>query len=236
MTNKYCLSIIIPAYNSEKIINDCLNKILEESKKIKSEIIVVDDKSTDKTTKIVKKIKKIKLIKLKKNRGVGNARNIGADNAKYKNLCFIDSDIIISKNSIYNLLKRFHKNKNTGSVSGTQNTYNLNKDNWTSNFVCLKSCYGTESIKVEKNFSSISSEFCIISKKLFNNVGKWKSLYGAGGEEFDLGYKIRKLNKKNIKLKSAGYSGFWCDLKERSIRIISRTEKYIPILLKKKKI
>jgi glycosyltransferase involved in cell wall biosynthesis len=234
MTNKYSLSIIIPAYNSEKIINDCLNKILEESKKIKSEIIVVDDKSTDKTTKIVKKIKKIKLIKLKKNRGVGNARNIGADNAKYKNLCFIDSDIIISKNSIYNLLKRFHKNKNTGSVSGTQNTYNLNKDNWTSNFVCLKSCYGTESIKVEKNFSSISSEFCIISKKLFNNVGKWKSLYGAGGEEFDLGYKIRKLNKKNIKLKSAGYSGFWCDLKERSIRIISRTEKYIPILLKKK--
>jgi glycosyltransferase involved in cell wall biosynthesis len=234
MTNKYSLSIIIPAYNSEKIINDCLNKILEESKKIKSEIIVVDDKSTDKTTKIVKKIKKIKLIKLKKNRGVGNARNIGADNAKYENLCFIDSDIIISKNSIYNLLKRFHKNKNTGSVSGTQNTYNLNKDNWTSNFVCLKSCYGTESIKIEKNFSSISSEFCIISKKLFNNVGKWKALYGAGGEEFDLGYKIRKLNKKNIKLKSAGYSGFWCSLKERSIRIISRTEKYIPILLKKK--
>ena len=59
MTNKYCLSIIIPAYNSEKIINDCLNKILEESKKIKSEIIVVDDKSTDKTTKIVKKPKQL---------------------------------------------------------------------------------------------------------------------------------------------------------------------------------
>ena len=131
-------------------------------------------------------------------------------------------------------LANFLKNKNTGSVSATQNTNNLNKDNWTSNFVCLKSCYGTESIKVEKNFSSISSEFCIISKELFNNVGKWKALYGAGGEEFDLGYKIRKLNKKNIKLKSAAYSGFWCGLTERSIRIINRTEKYIPILLKKK--
>ena len=32
MTNKYSLSIIIPAYNSEKIIYDCLNKILEETK------------------------------------------------------------------------------------------------------------------------------------------------------------------------------------------------------------
>ena len=234
MTNKYSLSIIIPAYNSEKIINDCLKKILEETKKIKSEIIVVDDKSTDRTIKIVKKFKKIKLIKLKKNKGVGNARNQGADKAKHENLCFIDSDIIISKNSIHNLLKRFNKNKNVGSVSATQNTINLNKDNWTSNFVCLKSCYGTDSIKTEKNFSSISSEFCIISKKLFNKVGKWKALYGAGGEEFDLGYKIRQLNKKNIKLKSAGYSGFWCGLKERSKRIISRTEKYIPILLKKK--
>jgi glycosyltransferase involved in cell wall biosynthesis len=60
MTNKYSLSIIIPAYNSEKIIYDCLSKILEETKKIKSEIIVVDDKSTDKTVKIVKKNKKNK--------------------------------------------------------------------------------------------------------------------------------------------------------------------------------
>lgn len=234
MTNKYSLSIIIPAYNSKRIIKDCLNKIIKETKKIKSEIIVVDDKSTDETVKIVKKIKGVKLIKLKKNKGVGNARNIGAKKAKFAILCFIDSDIIISRNSIYNLLKRFHKNGSVGSVSGTQNTINLNKEDWTSNFVCLKSCYGTDSIKVEKNFSSISSEFCLISKNLFKKIGGWKALYGAGGEEFDLGYKIRKLNKKNIKLKSSGYSGYWCGLKERSIRIISRTEKYIPILLKKK--
>ena len=235
MTNKYSLSIIIPAYNSEKIIKDCLNKILKETKKIKSEIIVVDDKSTDNTVKVVEEIKGVKLIKLKKNKGVGNARNVGAEKAKFAILCFIDSDIIISRNSIYNLLKRFHKNDAVGSVSATQNTINLNKEDWTSNFVCLKSCYGTESIKVEKNFSSISSEFCLISKKLFYKIGKWKALYGAGGEEFDLGYKIRKLNKKNIKLKSSGYSGHWYSLKERSIRVISRTEKYIPILLKKKK-
>ncbi len=234
MAYKYSLSIIIPAYNSEKIINDCLKKIIEETKKIKSEIIVVDDSSTDKTVKIVKKIKKIKLIKLKKNKGVGNARNQGASKAKYENLCFIDSDIIISKNSIFNLLKRFYKNNNIGSVSATQNTINLNKNDWTSNFVCLKSCYGLDTIKIEKNFSTICSEFCIISKQLFNKIGKWKAVHGAGGEEFDLGYKIFQLNKKNIKLKSAEYSGFWCGLKERSKRIISRTEKYIPILLKKK--
>ena len=88
-------------------------------------------------------------------------------------------------------------------------------------------------IKVEKIFLH-QLRILYNSKKLFNKIGRWKALYGAGGEEFDLGYKIRKLNKKNIKLKSSGYSGHWYSLKERSIRIISRTEKYIPILLKKK--
>ena len=62
MTNKYSLSIIIPAYNSEKIINDCLKKILEETKKIKSEIIVVDDSSTDQSWEIIKSFGNITII------------------------------------------------------------------------------------------------------------------------------------------------------------------------------
>ena len=235
MKTKYKLSIIIPAHNAENVIKECINKVIKESKKIKSEIIVVDDCSTDGTSGILRDFKNIKVISLKKNRGVGYARNQGAKLAKYKTLCFIDSDIVIEKNSILNLLKRLHFSKDVGSVSGTQNLVNLNCDSWTSNFVCLKSCYGTHTIKKEKNFSTISSEFCMISKDIFNKVGKWKSVAKAGGEEFDLGYKIRKLNLKNIKLKKAGYSGYWCDLLQRSKRIIERTEKYIPIFLKKKK-
>ena len=41
MNSEYNVSIIIPAYNSEKTIKNCLEKIVEESKKLKSEIIVV---------------------------------------------------------------------------------------------------------------------------------------------------------------------------------------------------
>ena len=43
MKTKYKLSIIIPAHNAENVIKECINKVIEESKKIKSEIIVVDD-------------------------------------------------------------------------------------------------------------------------------------------------------------------------------------------------
>ena len=60
------------------------------------------------------------------------------------------------------------------------------------------------------------------------------SVSRAGGEEFDFGFKIKELNKKNIKFKNAGYSGYWCDIFQRSKNIIERTEKYIPIFLKKR--
>ena len=56
------ISIIIPAYNVEKTIKKSLELILQEASKFQSEIIVVDDKSNDKTGEIVKTFKNIKLI------------------------------------------------------------------------------------------------------------------------------------------------------------------------------
>ena len=233
----YEISIIVPAYNAEKTIEKSIELILLETSKLQSEIIVVDDKSTDNTAEIVKKFKDVKLIQLEKNLGAGNARNIGANNSKYETLCFIDADIEISKeDSILNLVKRLYKTEETGTVCATQVLNNLNKNDWSSNFVCLKSCYGVDTINIEKEFSVCCSEFCAISKKLFIKVGKWKVFYAAGGEEFDMGYKIIKQNKKNIKISSATYSGYWCDFLTRFKRIIQRTLKYTPLLFEKKKI
>ena len=61
-------SVIIPNYNGEKNLKDCLNSITAQNYK-DYEIIVVDDASTDSSCKIVKKYKQIKLIKHKKNKG-----------------------------------------------------------------------------------------------------------------------------------------------------------------------
>ena len=235
MNSEYTVSIIIPSYNSEKTIRNCLDKISEESKKLKSEIIVVDDCSTDKTVEVIKTFEHIKLIKLENNLGAGNARNKGAEVAIYENLCFIDSDINISEGSILNLIQRLKKDSSTGSVAAIPDITNLNKKSWSSNFVGLKSCYGFDDLKGEKEFSVCTSEFCAISKNLFFKIGKWKAFYAAGGEEFDMGYKILKINKKNIKTISATYSGYWCSLDVRFKRIVERTTKYIPLFLEKKK-
>ena len=93
-------------------------------------------------------------------------RNLGAKLAKYRTLCYIDSDLVISKNSILNLVKKLYENKETGSVSAIQEISNLNLKSWTSNFVCLKSCYGFEKVAKEIEFSACASEFCVITKEL----------------------------------------------------------------------
>ena len=231
----YRTSIIIPAYNSEETIEPCLEKIINESKNFEFEIIVVDDNSNDRTVEIVKKFKSVKLIKLSKNKGAGNARNTGAKVAKYETLCFVDSDIIISKDSIEHLVKRLHQDENIASVSGIPEISNPNVRSWTSNFVCLKSCYGNENIEKEKEFSHSACEFCAISKEFFMQIGGYKPLRNAGGEKFYLGYQINQLNKKNIRIKDASYKAFFVSLYSRFKRIIDRTEKYIHILLVKKK-
>jgi len=235
MNSNLEISIIVPAYNAEKTIEQCLKKICEESKNFNPEIIVIDDNSTDKTRTIVEKFKNIKLIKIEENKGVGHARNLGAKSAKNKILCYIDSDLIISKNSIEILVKRLQKDQNTGSVGAIPEVHNLNTKSWTSNFVCLKSCYGFENIKNETSVTDVQSEFCVMFKEFLNEVGGWKSFRKAGGEEYDLGHKMLRANKKNIKIKEASYKTYWASLYLRFKKVIDRTEKYIYVLMNSKK-
>ena len=234
MNENYAVSVIVPAYNAEETIKDCLDKIFLESKNIESEIIVIDDKSTDSTCEIIKRFKSIKLIELKKNRGVGYARNLGAKIASHNILCYVDSDLIISKNSIFLLVDKLNQNNSYGSVGAIQEIYNLNAKSWSSNFVCLKSCYGFENVENEIEFSVIHSEFCVISKEFLKEVGGWKSYRNAGGEEFDLGHRIKQLNKKNILIKDASYRTYWASLYLRFKKVVDRTEKYIGVFLNKK--
>jgi len=95
------ISIIIPAYNVQEYIADCLLSLLKQIFK-DFEIIIVNDGSTDETENIIKLFEKDKRIAYFKqdNKGVSSARNFGMDIAKGNFIAFIDADDWVSPNYI----------------------------------------------------------------------------------------------------------------------------------------
>lgn len=99
------ISVIVPVYNGEKYIRECLDSIFSQTF-TDFEIIIVDDGSTDNTfdilTELSVKCNNLSIIR-QENKGVSCARNIGIKHAKGKYLCFIDSDDYIKNNFLEKL-------------------------------------------------------------------------------------------------------------------------------------
>ena len=85
------VSVVIPAFNSERFISEALSSVLLQSIQPK-QIMVVDDGSTDSTASVVKQFAgRVDLIQIP-NSGVSHARNIGLDRATSTWVAFLDSD------------------------------------------------------------------------------------------------------------------------------------------------
>ena len=95
------VSIIIPTYNVEKYIEQCLKSLFAQKYK-NFEIICVDDGSTDKSSEILEeyeqKDKRFTVIS-QPNKGVSAARNRGMQQAKGKYIMFVDSDDWLAHNA-----------------------------------------------------------------------------------------------------------------------------------------
>ena len=104
------ITIIIPVYNSEKYIADCLNTMLNQTYK-NIEIILVDDGSTDNSLTLISKYndKRIKVIK-QNNSGANIARGNGIKNATGEYCLFIDSDDWIELNTVEILVNHLKNN------------------------------------------------------------------------------------------------------------------------------
>lgn len=94
------ITIIIPCYNIEKYIDECLDSVMTQSHISQCEVICINDASTDSTKQRLEKYAKrnrhiIHVINNRNNKGVSESRNRGLDIANGKNIMFIDGDDII---------------------------------------------------------------------------------------------------------------------------------------------
>ena len=111
------VSVIVPVYNGERTIRNCINSLLSlnyPSSRI--EIIIVDNNSKDATYRIIKEFRVISLIE-DKIQGSYAARNTGLKRSKGEIIAFTDSDCIADRDWILKAMECF-RDENIGCVAG----------------------------------------------------------------------------------------------------------------------
>lgn len=103
---QYDLQIIIPCYNVEKYVEECLDSVLNQKTRYSFLVVVVNDGSTDSTGEILRKYEKIANVKIitQENGGHSAARNAGLKNIESRYIMFVDSDDYILPGCIENLM------------------------------------------------------------------------------------------------------------------------------------
>lgn len=100
------LQIIIPAYNAERYLCECLNSVISQKTKYSYKAVVIDDGSADKTKEILEKYAGHEQIipVYQDNRGFSGARNRGLEKLFSKYIMFLDSDDILPDGAISSLM------------------------------------------------------------------------------------------------------------------------------------
>lgn len=110
------ISIIVPVYNTEKYIGECIDSLSSQIGAENTEIIIINDGSTDNSRVIAEEYignysdLNIKLIN-QENKGLSNARNVGVTYATGEYLMFVDSDDYLLQGCIERISKQIDKKK-----------------------------------------------------------------------------------------------------------------------------
>ena len=119
------ISIVIPVYNVEKYIGECLQSVIRQTYTGPLECVLVDDCGTDKSIEVAEKLiadyeglVRFKVLRHECNRGLSAARNTGMDAATNEYVYFLDSDDWISDDCIEKLVKPLQQERYDIVVGG----------------------------------------------------------------------------------------------------------------------
>lgn len=184
LLNKPLISVIIVTHNSEKYLEECINSILNQKYK-NYEIIIIDNKSKDKTLRIIKKYEKfIDFWISEKDEGIFDAMNKGIKYSKGEIIGFLNSDDIFFSKALLIVNKYLGVNKNIDYLFGTV----LKKK--------LYSGFKPKLIRWKFNIYPSHSVGFFIKKKIHDKIGIYNTKY-KHSNDYDFFYRLVK-NKKFI--------------------------------------
>ena len=188
-------SLIIPAWNAEHTIEDCLLSAIKANCS-PNEIIVVDDVSTDNTVDIINKLVKIyssiKLVRLDKNSGPAAARDYGVKFSSGDIIFFTDSDTVILENTFVSCLNTIAEYK-ADAVSGIYHPEPINKG-MAQLYKALFFYYQFARHNKPFEYETFNGQIAAIKKEVYINTGGYNKeiLWGMDNENEEFGRRIIK--------------------------------------------
>lgn len=187
------VSVVIPVKNGEATLGTCLRSIRRSYYK-HIEVIVVDDHSTDRTPEIARQFNCV-LVPAEEGSGANAARNRGAREAKGEILVFIDSDVVVSRETILGIVERLEE-EYLDAVVGIYTARHRN-DSIFSQYknLWIRYSYMKSPPAIDWMFGAISG----IRKKAFEAIGGFNVALIAqhGNDDLELG---KRLARDNVKI------------------------------------
>ena len=225
-TSHIDLSVIIVSFNTSQLTLNCLKSLtysLKKEKNLRSEIIVVDNASSDDSTRVIESFLQhsavpIRLIKNKKNTGFGVANNQGVAKANGAYILLLNSDTLIEHVDIASLLDYMGKNEKIGILTVSVRFPHGQIDPASHRgfpTIWRTFCYysGLEQLTAKTplnrffggyhltyfdltkthEIDSPSGAFFLMSSKLYRKVSGFDESFFMYGEDLDLAYRVKKL-------------------------------------------
>jgi glycosyltransferase involved in cell wall biosynthesis len=185
------IRVIVPCYNSDLTIEECISSILD-STGIEFELYLVDDGNNSKLN-LLKNNYQYEVLKTTGKAGAGSARNLGTYGFDGEIVVFIDSDVQIQPDTIANLIRPIEEN----SAEATVGSYS--KQCGENFFDSYKRFY--LSYRYAKNQKYLNKTFwsaiCAVDFTIFKKMKGFKECFsGAGPEDLDLGVELSILGAR----------------------------------------
>ena len=201
------LSVVIPNYNGYNLLEECLPSVIKAVSLYgrDSEIILVDDASTDESVALVKeKFPSVKVLALSRNLGFGQASNLGIEKAANDLVLLLNSDIAATDTFLFSLVKCFNdpdlfavqprayypggKRLNVGM--------NVGRLDWPSGYIQIWNEADTEEVKLIDRLSPtlycLGGAMLFDRRKYYDLGGFDKLFYPFRWEDIDICYRALK--------------------------------------------
>ena len=198
-------SIVIPNYNGEKYIKQCIDSLYTQTFK-GFEIIIIDNASTDNSRRIVEaSYPEIKLIKNCENYGFSTAVNQGIKSAKGQFVVLLNSDTVVDEYWLENLVNCIDKDDKIFSVCSKMIRYNekYKIDDAGDEYCILGWAYKRGDGRLISNYNKDKVVFsscagaAIYRKSVFEEIGYFDENFFAYLEDVDISYRAKIYGYKN---------------------------------------